>query len=75
MLALFCINFWSLKFEEKELFIKFLIKKTMFLVVSGEKNEVFKNKSHALPSNTGKDLEVRYKDLKKDRHINHMGLA
>lgn len=64
-----------MKFEEKELFIKFLIKKAMLLAGSGKINKVFKNKSHALPSNTGKDLEIRYKDLEKDSHINHIGLA
>lgn len=47
----------------------------MLLVVSEKKNKVFKNKSHALPSNTGRDLEIRYKDLERDSHINHIGLT
>lgn len=37
-----------------------------------EKN-YFKNNSYALPSNIGKDLEMRYKDLEKLSHINHIG--
>ena len=38
-----------------------------------EKN-YFENNSYALPSNIGKDLEIRYKDLEKLSHINHIGL-
>lgn len=43
-------------FEKKELFIKFLINKAIFLIVS-RKNYV-ENNSHALPSNIGKDLGI-----------------
>lgn len=72
-MALLCSNIWSLKLEENELFIKCLINKAMLLVVSGK--SYVENNSHVLPSNIGKDLEIRYKDLEKDGHINHLGFG
>lgn len=68
-MALFWVNIWSLK----ELFIKFLIKKAIVLVVSGK--SYIENNSQALSSNTVRDLEIRYKALEKDSHINHIGFG